>query len=296
MSVILIDGNSIGFAAAAVGKDKAGGVVVGAIRSYIERVRDIKKQFPGKVIVLWDGKSWRAKSFPTYKSGRDKNAELVKLKQLWASQRKDTVRALNMLGVDQMLCDNYEADDLAGYVVRRVKGKVTLITGDKDWAQLYEFGRVKWVDVVNARRIEDDESFERITGFKSTKDYVQAKALMGDSGDSIPSVGDFGEKAAQELMEKFGSVNGALNSWHLDKAACPKVGWRISRFLESEEKQEIYQRNLKLVDLNSKHIPAPVNMRAVTGKFDIDGFTKFCRERAFNPRFLQDSWLDIFKG
>lgn len=295
MSVVLIDGNSVGFAAAATGKDQAGGVVVGAIRSYIERVHEIKRLFPGKVFVLWDGRSWRFNAFPSYKSDRDKNEELVKLKSLWVSQRKQVGKVLHLLGVTQILCDNYEADDLAPYIIDRVKGKVTMITGDKDWAQLYERDRVKWVDLVNGRRIEDDEAFETITKFKTPWDYVQAKALMGDGGDSIPSVGDFGEKAAQELLEKFGDVASATNRWELDNANCPKVGWRVKRFLDTPAKQDVYRKNLALVNLRAPTIPAPVNMRIVTGNLDVEGFTRFCRERAFSPRFTSESWLETFR-
>lgn len=279
--IVLVDGNHFGIWATAASRVPKG--------HFAENMRSIIKTIPGRVIVLWDGISWRHAKFPAYKRNRVANAELVRLKECWKAERPDVVRMLDVLGISQMKADNYEADDLAALMCRKTLQagvKVSLLTADRDWAQLYEPDRVRWIDIKSAKRIQDNEMFEIITGFKNTGQFVEGKALCGDSGDNIPSVGDFGPKTAKELFETFGNVRGAINAQLLDPEKIVYASKRLRSFCDDLDKQAKFERNLTLVDLNSPAVPEPENFRVIKSSFDREKF------QAFNARHLLTSHRD----
>ena len=291
MSIVLIDGNHIGFWMTAISKGEND-----AVYKYIEKIREIQTLFKSsKLFVLWDGKSWRADGYTEYKANRDKNEALVKLKDNWKAQRPSVGIALRLMGVTQVGCPNYEADDLARLLSQKSKEEVFLITGDKDWAQLYVPGRVSWVDIKEGRRINDPDTFQIHTKSKNTWQFIQAKALTGDAGDNIPSVGDFGPKTATELFEKFGSVQSALNEGRLDKKAFDSCSSRLQKFIDSDEKIATFNRNMKLVWLSHPDVPKPEKLNIVSEKPDELAFMKFCAIRNFMPIVKNVSeWLAPF--
>ena len=49
----------------------------------------------------------------------------------------------------------------------------------------------------------------------SPKEFIDLKALQGDTADNIPGVSGIGPKTATELIQKYGSVEGLYN--HIDE-------------------------------------------------------------------------------
>lgn len=297
MSLVLIDGNHFGFwAAAADPRSNVGGVPTGGIQYFLKMIAQIRQDFGPNLFILWDGKSWRKERFASYKEGRTKSAQLVALKDQWKLQRPQVGKALQLLGLTQVIAANYEADDLARVMVNASgKKRVTLLTADKDWAQLYVQDRVRWVDLKNTRRIEGDQDFLEITGSPNTHQFVETKALCGDAGDSIPSVGNFGPKTAQELFAAYGSVFGAINSIVTGEPRPAGISGRLSRFLDSDDMQNAYRRNLDLVDLNSSAVPAPQGMRVIKQDRDEAELLLFCAQRSLWQATRFDEWLRPFK-
>lgn len=299
---IVIDGNNIAYAANATRKLHAGALETQGIYGFLRAVRAAIAAYPMlKPIVLWDGRSWRYEAFPGYKAKREKPPE-TKSKQLMADNRQSMKeqkpyirRGLLSLGVTQMVALNLEADDLAGILVRRFQPqgkKILLLSGDKDWIQLVGPG-VGWMDPINDIRITTS-SIEEKLGVKTARQWLDVKALMGDSSDEIPGVGGIGDKGAKELVTSFGSVASFLNQ-AMD-GSLPELPKKFRDFAESPEKQEIFYRNLKLMDLSSPEIPAPLGLKVEKGELALDDFAGLCEELIFHSIVSNlNNWCEPFE-
>jgi 5'-3' exonuclease len=165
------------------------------------------------LIVLWDGEAQhRSRCYPEYKANRKAaeaaDPEKAAERGAYRAQVPLIQASMKALGVRQMKCHVLEADDLAGYFAPKLSAagqNVLLVTGDSDWWQLVN-ERVSWLDPRQDGRKVNHANFLEQTGFHTPGEYLQAKALMGDSTDGIPPAGGIGEKGAQELMARFKSV------------------------------------------------------------------------------------------
>ena len=286
--MLLVDGNSLGFTATAVNDLKSGSMQTGGVYGFLQTLRAARADFPGQMRVLWDGRSWRYEHYPDYKGNRAKVPALVALKQSWKAQKPYVAKLLTHLGVSQMFASNMEADDLAAKIVYAVPGSHTLITSDKDWCQLVS-DRVTWFDP-KYKRFCSPSNLKDIVGYNTVADFIQAKALTGDTSDNIKGVGRIGDGYAGLIFERFGSVEGLLSH----KGEFPNKP--IRDFAESEEKQQKYRDNLKLVKLHPSVIPPSENLVIVKGRKNKEAFSDTCAELAFN-KFLRDAdeWLDFFE-
>ena len=103
--------------------------------------------------------------FPEYKAKRKVDPKLVALKDEWKKQRVLIGRMLRHMGVDQLIAENMEADDLAGRIVAARDEPTILVSGDKDWLQLVN-ENVSWIDPTHDRQCRLG-NFKEISGFES---------------------------------------------------------------------------------------------------------------------------------
>lgn len=303
---ILIDGNSLSYAAAATRVLSVGAQQTHIVYGVLRTVRAIAGTYPALIpIVLWDGASWRKDFFAEYKSSRDAEAteekpltkaqiELQKCRDAVKDQKKLLMEGLKLIGVTQMRAQNLEADDLAGLLVRRWKGngnKIALITGDEDWLQLLDEG-VFWRDHRSDKRVSLSTLKEK-KGVENGRQWLECKALMGDTSDEVPGVGGIGEKGAVELVRTYGSVASFINQMidgTIDPKSLPK---KFRDFGQSEEKQAAFMRNMRLMDLNSTHIPPAADMRVWRQPIDRPKFERFCKALCFQSILTDmEGWLE----
>lgn len=141
---------------------------------------------------------------------------------------------LKALGYRILEKEGYEADDLLGTVSRLTEergGECFILTGDRDSLQLIS-DKTKVLLVTKGETVcYDEEKFKEKYGILPTQ-FVDAKALMGDSSDCIPGVPGIGEKTALPLIARFGSLEGVYA--HLEDSFI-KAGVRtkLSDFRES---------------------------------------------------------------
>lgn len=141
---------------------------------------------------------------------------------------------LKVLGYRILEKEGYEADDLLGTVSRLTEergGECFILTGDRDSLQLIS-DKTKVLLVTKGETVcYDEEKFKEKYGILPTQ-FVDAKALMGDSSDCIPGVPGIGEKTALPLIARFGSLEGVYA--HLEDSFI-KAGVRtkLSEFRES---------------------------------------------------------------
>ena len=289
---ILIDGNAIGYAQQmGMPRLSVGDQATHAIYGFLLALRKVaipttNERIP---IVLWDGDaSWRKELCPDYKANRRNDPKKIAVKDEYSTQVPFIRKAVELLGIDQMVSPTCEADDLAGAYSRLLERKghlVELVTGDKDWLQLIT-ASVTWNDPIRDRAV-DIMSFENFTGYPNVQQFLDCKCLTGDASDNIKGVGGIGEKGAKELLTEWGRVANFLANVDLSKRM--KKAWE--RLLQDPGK---YITNKALMNLDGKH--PTIKDRIITkGKWNPDEFEKLCHELAFFSITAKiDAWLTPF--
>jgi len=311
-NTIIIDGNSIGHANHNGTVLTAGGMEVQAI--FGEKLPEWKQ------LVLWDGKAhWRFEACPEYKGTRvAKDDKEAAHKASYKAQSPFIRKALQLLGVRQMLASSAEADDMAGLISKRLSvagNKVLLVTGDKDWIQLVN-ENAQWFDPIRDRRVTCDNFFE-FTGYRTPEQFVDGKALMGDGSDNISPVGGIGEKGAPVFVAEFGSVKAFFEQ--VDSGVfvpkkkahirlCGSISWEdwekkyegdradekaVSKHMDKwpGDGRLVFERNRKIMNLLDVPTPPKEDVTVIPATFDKEKFRVLCERLAF-ASILRD--LDSF--
>ena len=117
--------------------------------------------------------------------------------------------------------EGYEADDLLGTMARKSEERgleVTIVSGDRDLLQLataktkIRIPKTKGGKTVTEDYLEADV-MERYQ--VTPRQFIDVKALMGDTADNIPGIPGVGEKTATKLIVQFGSIENAHD--HLEE-------------------------------------------------------------------------------
>ncbi|MBR4204547.1 MAG: DNA polymerase I [Clostridia bacterium] len=148
--------------------------------------------------------TFRHKAYADYKGNRKGMPDELKAQMPYA---KRAAAALGFLVVE---CPGWEADDVIGTVAalgdERGDIETTVLTGDRDSLQLI----TATTSVMLAKTKEDlsmtPETFFEAYGVTPAQ-FVDVKALMGDSSDNIPGVAGIGEKTALKLIQTAGSLD-----------------------------------------------------------------------------------------
>ena len=109
-------------------------------------------------------------------------------------------------------------------------------------------------------------NFAEKTGYATQRQFLEGKALTGDSSDAIPGVGGLGDVGAVDFMAEYGSVKGFLAE--AKAGSLPeKLPAALQRFLDNKpftyRKKEYppmigtFVRNMKLMDLMNVEKPDP---------------------------------------
>ena len=165
---------------------------------------------PDAAVMAFDLKAptFRHKMYADYKAGRRPAPDELR------AQFAPAKECAEILGFHVLEKEGYEADDILGTVARMAKesgAECYLLTGDRDALQLIDHG-VHVLLATNTETIDMDEAafFEKY-GVASSQ-FVDVKALMGDSSDNIPGVPGIGEKTALKLIADFGSLDGVYEA------------------------------------------------------------------------------------
>ena len=120
---------------------------------------------------------------------------------------------LQAMGICIMEKAGLEADDILGTIARRGEREgmeVALVSGDRDLLQIAtDHIRIRIPKTKGGRtEIEDYYAKDVEAKYRVTPtQFIDLKALMGDTADNIPGVPKVGEKTATELMVQFGSLD-----------------------------------------------------------------------------------------
>ena len=170
----------------------------------------IKKLEPDYVAVAWDIKGTsagkRLEIYPEYKAGRTKPSDD------FYAQLPILREVLDAFNWPLYELDQYEADDIMGTFAVQAKDEgieTCLVTGDYDLLQLIAKDTCVYITRTGSTDLVryDDAAFEEKYGIKVDQ-FVDYKALVGDSSDNIPGVPRVGPKAAQSLLTAYDSLDG----------------------------------------------------------------------------------------
>lgn len=167
---------------------------------------------PDELYFIMDskGKSFREEIYPEYKGTRDRMPDDLR------AQESKILELLSRMEIPILSKDGYEADDLIGTLVTRLRtdpeSRIYILSGDKD---LYQFigGNVMVYDTMKRKIAGREEAIEKFgVPPERVVDYL---SITGDASDNIPGIPGFGPKKAQTLISEFGSLEdiyGALDS------------------------------------------------------------------------------------
>jgi DNA polymerase I len=152
-------------------------------------------------------------------------------------------RALEGYRIPILQLEGYEADDVIGTLARKAAAEshsVFVVSSDKDMLQLVN-DKVCVLNPPKDNLICDAAKVEELLGVPPSK-VVDVMALRGDSVDNIPGAPGIGDKGSVELIQRFGSVEQAL-----DRAAeVEKKTYRES--LQNNRDNILYSKQLVTID------------------------------------------------
>lgn len=223
----IIDGKSVfyrGYYAMPNLSTKDGTPTGGVFGFAVMALEVIKQLKPDYVCVAWDKPKTnirkRLELYPAYKAGRkpappDFYEQIPLLHEL-----------LQAFGWPLYELDDYEADDIMGTLALQAgkKGiKSLLITSDLDLLQVVNdhtkvFALKRGFSDIH---LYSPDSFEAKYGI-AVEQFLDYKALVGDSSDNIPGVPGVGPIAAKQLLNEYKTLDGIYENVELLKSALSK--------------------------------------------------------------------------
>lgn len=227
--------------------------------------------------------TFRHQMFDAYKGTRKPMAQELR------EQVPVMKEVLQAMGIKIVEMPGYEADDLLGTIagMAEVQGMdVSIISGDRDLLQLAT-EKVK-IRIPKTKRtgteIEDYYAADVVERYQVTpKEFIDVKALMGDSSDNIPGVPGIGEKTATNLIVAYKSIENAYA--HLEEIT-PK---RAKTNLEEHYDMAQMSKTLATIEV---HAPIEFDMEAakLTDLYTPEAY-KYMKRLEFKnmlPRFSDD--------
>ncbi len=185
---------------------------------------------PDYCVVAFDLKAptFRHKMYSEYKANRKGMPEEL------ASQLPYAKRCMSAMGFTVLELEGYEADDILGTVSARSSERGIhsyLLTGDRDSLQLIN-DDITVLLATNKETVNFDREHFRDTYGLDPSQFVDVKALMGDSSDNIPGVLGIGEKTALKLISDFSSLEGVYENYDASKLS-PSVKQKLTNGRDS---------------------------------------------------------------
>jgi DNA polymerase-1 len=134
---------------------------------------------------------------------------------------------LEAMGICVVEKAGLEADDILGTIAKRAEKlgmEVSLVSGDRDLLQVATDRIRIRIPKTKGGRTEVEDYYAKDVEEKykvNPIQFIDLKALMGDTADNIPGVPKVGEKTATELMVTFGSLESIYA--HLEDVAKKSV-------------------------------------------------------------------------
>ena len=202
-------------------------MILNSLRAHNKKFR---KEYGQMVIACDSSNVWRRQAFPNYKAGRKANR--AKSEHDWEfifdvlAKIKKEIK--DFLPYKVIAVDTAEADDIIAALCRRIKEKILILSGDKDFIQLHN-EKIRQYNPVLNKFVGKDENPSL---------YIREHILKGDRSDGIPNV----------LSDDNVFIEGRRQTPLTKKKIEAWVNEVVPTFNDVQQKN--YERNRQLIDLN----------------------------------------------
>lgn len=290
--LVLIDGHSILNRAFYGVPDltNSEGTHTGAVYGFLNIMfRIVDEDKPDNLIVTFDehAPTFRHLKYSAYKGTRKPMPEELREQ---VPLIKQMLAAMNVKVVSK---EGLEADDLLGTLAKEAEKKgfeVSLVSGDRDLLQIAsEHIKIRIPKTKKGgTEIEDYHAsdVQALYGLTPAQ-FIQLKALMGDTADNIPGVPKVGEKTALELMHEYGSIDSIYEHIEEIKKNSIRESLRENRELAD---LSLFLATIKTdceLDVHPEDAPLPVfyteEAYTLCRKLELKSFySKFDKQKAAN--------------
>ena len=213
----------------------------------------LEEEEPEYLTVAFDvhAPTFRHKMYGEYKGTRKPMAEELRQQ---VPVIKEVLKAMGIRILEQA---GLEADDLIGTLAKRSEEKgleVSVISGDRDLLQLAtEHVKIRIPKTKQGRtEVEDYYSSDVRERYQVTPaEFIDLKALMGDTADNIPGVPSIGEKTATKIITEYHSIENAYA--HADEVKPP----RASKALKEHWDLAVLSKTLATIEVNAVILHRP---------------------------------------
>lgn len=245
------------------------GALYGVVAMLLKIVEELK---PDYIVACYDlpEPTYRHEVFKDYKAGRAKTEDAL-VAQI--DRSRDIFTAFHIPVYE---CPGFEADDILGTIVERVKKekriRTIIASGDMDTLQLVDDDRVLVYTLkkgLNDTVLYDEEGVLGRFGFGPSQvpDY---KGLRGDPSDNIPGIKGVGEKTATELIINFKSVEGIYRALKKNEQSLRDAGIRerMIELLKANEEEALFSKMLATI---RRDAPVDFTLPKETWRDNLDG-------------------------
>jgi len=238
--LVLIDGHSILNRAfyGVPNLSNAQGFHTNAIYGFLNILfRILEDEKPDYLAVAFDvhAPTFRHEMYDAYKGTRKPMPEELREQ---VPVMKELLSAMNIVIMEQA---GLEADDILGTLAKKAERdgiEVSLVSGDRDLLQIATSHIKIRIPKTKMGKTEIEDYYEDDVkrAYQVTPaQFIELKALMGDTADNIPGVPKVGEKTAISLMVEYGSIENIYE--HVEEISKKSI-------------KESLKENRKLADLS----------------------------------------------
>lgn len=193
------------------------GTAVNAAYGFLTMLaRLVSDHRPRSLACAWDDDwrpQWRVDLIESYKSHRVATDD-DDVEETLDVQMDLIAELLDLAGIAVVGAEGYEAEDVIGTLIARAKGRVAIVSGDRDLFQLVRDPNV-WV-LYPKRGVSDltvvDEAEIRSRYGIPGRAYADFAVLRGDPSDGLPGVPGIGEKTASALIAAHGTLENVVKA------------------------------------------------------------------------------------
>ena len=183
-------------------------------------------------------------------------------------------KALEAYRIPMIGVERFEADDVIGTLARKATAAshpVYIVSSDKDMMQLVN-DQVHILNPPKDNLICDAAKVEEILGVPPER-VIDVMALRGDSIDNIPGAPGIGDKGSVEIIQRFGSVEQALER----AAEVERKTYRES--LLNNRDTILFSKSMATIDTN---VPVELDVNSMrVGEPDVDALRALFTELEF---------------
>lgn len=242
-TVILVDAMSYIFRAY-YGQDEVlspEGKPVGAAFGFLQfLLRLLDREQPSHLAIVFDAgpRTFRNEIYEDYKANRSETPEDL------LPQFEYCEKIVSALGIPLFREEGFEADDVLATLAetsRKAGFAVTLVSGDKDLAQLVDEDTLV-LDPARNRKL-NDRTVRRRFGIAPGY-FTDWLALVGDSSDNLPGVPGIGPKGATALVDALGGLEQIYDSINEVEKLPVRGATSLRRKLDDHREQAFLMRQL----------------------------------------------------